>query len=167
MHRPDSIEDILSRLIPPALSESGQARMEAMIDELAGPQTAAHPEAPAFRPYLPSSRPPIRWRMVGGIAAAAAIMLGALIAGQRQLAPSASFATVTRPAFPALTLLEESGRVDDASNAGTVEESDGTSLQAWKYHVVEKDRMKDRQTGLVVEVSQPRDEFLLMPVSAF
>jgi len=105
--------------------------------------------------------------MVGGIAAAAAITLAALIVGQYQTAPPSTIATVTRPIKPSLTLLEETGRVDDASNAGTVEESDGTSLQAWKYHVVEKDRMKDRATGLVVEVSQPRDEFLLMPVSAF
>lgn len=171
MHRPDTIEDILSRLIPPALSESGQARVEAMIDEIAALPAPPCQQTQAFHWHIPDplsspSRPQIRWRIVGGIAAAA-ITLGALLAVQYQTSPSSSVATIRRPAAPALSLLEESGRVDDASNAGTVEESDGTSLQAWRYHVTENDRMKDRETGLVVEVSQPRDEFLLMPVSAF
>jgi len=162
MPRPESIEDMLSRLIPPALSDGGQARIEEMLDDLAGLSATASP-APAPTAI---AGPHVRWRMLGGIAAAASITLGALVFAQKAPTPS-SFATVNHPARHALTLLEESGQVEDATNAGTVEESDGTSLQAWRYHVIERNRMKDQTTGLVVEVSQPRDEFLLTPVSAF
>lgn len=158
MHRPDSIEEILSRLVPPALSNSCQAGIEAMIGQLADPSPTPH-----------SRNRPTRWHWLGGIAAAMFITLGLLISIHSQAPANNTPAASTTPGtnLPPLTLIEECGRVDDASSIGTVEESDGTFLQAWRYHVVEKDRVKDRKTGLVVEVSQPRDEFLLMPVSTF
>ena len=34
MHKPDSVEAVLSRLIPSALSEGSQSDIEAMIDEV-------------------------------------------------------------------------------------------------------------------------------------
>ncbi len=42
MHKPDSVEAVLARLMPAALSEEGQAEIESMIDELAGetPETS-------------------------------------------------------------------------------------------------------------------------------
>lgn len=157
MHKPDPVETILARLMPPALSEDGQRDIEAMLDELAGPVVAMSPPAP---PSVSWAR---RWA-IGGIAAA-----GVAAAMIFPMKPASSpVAAAPEQELPAeFQLVSESDRIESTSEEGWLEDSDGSAMQALRLNVVEENNILDEETGIVMTVSEPREEILLMPVSAF
>lgn len=144
MHDINSVETILSRLMPPALSVEGQRGIEAMLDELAGP-------APVQRTFRP-------WVIGGGIAAA--------LAGLLAIPPLMPPAAVAAPR-PEVLLVGESDRVESMTDEGWREIPDGSAMRAMRVRVVGENRLFDEETGIVMRISQPREELLLMPISAF
>ena len=161
MHKPDPIESILARLMPPAISESGQHSISAMLDELAG---SAEPTA-VVRPAA------VTWTrrlLAGGIAAAG--VAAALIFPWASSPEPSSWAKQTSPAVarPAgLVLVGESDRVEAMTDEGWQEDADGAPMLATRLSVVEENSLLDEQTGIVMQVSEPREETFLMPVSTF
>lgn len=157
MHKPDPVETILARLMPPALSEEGQRDIEAKLDELAGPGVAIPPPAPAAISWAR------RWA-IGGIAAAG--VAAAMIFPMKPAAPIADSAMDQE--IPAeFQLVSESDRIESTSDEGWLEDPDGSTMQALRLNVVEENNILDEETGIVMTVSEPREEILLMPVSAF
>jgi hypothetical protein len=151
MHEKDSVEAVLSRLMPPALSEGSQRGIEEMIDGLAGSARASLP----VKHLLPAS--------IIGIAAclAAAIVIPIL------LRPDAQAPSATTAAIPEFLLMGESDRIEAMSDEGWSEIPDGSAMRALRMRVVGESRLFDGETGIVMQVSQPREELLLMPVTAF
>ncbi len=152
MHDIDSVETILARLMPPALSVTGQRGIEAMLDELAGPVATPQPSAHTFR----------RWIIGGGLAAA----LAAALAIPRLIEPATPATADAAPA-PEFLLVGESDRVESMTDEGWREIPDGSAMRAMRVRVVEENSLFDEETGIVMQVSQPREELLLMPISAF
>jgi hypothetical protein len=144
MHDTQSIETILSRLMPPALSEQGQQDIEEMLDELAGPTAA---ETPAEQPR------PRYWRRIAGIAAA----IAALAVISQAFNPEA-------PSVIARAVASDEPLFEDD---GWLESPDGSAMRATRLRVVEENKLLDHETGIVMLITEPRDELLLMPVSAF
>lgn len=152
MHEKDSVETILARLMPPALSVSGQRGIEDMLDELSGAAVVQPPARSGFRPFI-----------ITGIAAclAAALVIPRLM-------PAAPPAGATAaPAVPEFLLVGESGRIETMTDEGWREIPDGSAMRALRVRVIEENSLFDEETGIVMQVSQPREELLLMPISAF
>ena len=146
--------------MPPALSETGQRSIEAMLDELA----AAAPGG-----AVPPSRRPgwgRRFTLPLGIAAS----LAALLALEPQ-PPAGRLPLVReRPASEkasGLVLISESDRIEVMSDEGWVADPDGAAMQAVRVRVVEANTLRDEETGIVVQVSDPREEMILTPVTVF
>lgn len=152
MHDRDSVETILARLMPPALSMSAQQDIEAMLDKLAGPAAVNQP----------SSRP-WRRRIIGGGLAAS---LAAALAIPRLMEPAKPAITATTP-LPDFLLVGESDRVESTTDEGWSETPDGIAVRAMRVRVIEENSLFDEETGMVMQVSQPREELLLMPISTF
>lgn len=152
------VEAILARLMPSALSDGAVRDMEAMFDELAGTPAEEIVE------MKPQSRPwPVRW-IAGGIAAAgvaAALVFPVKPAASPLVAESSGIAPAE------LVLVGGSERIESTEDEGWVENSDGSAMQALRLSVVEENRFVDRETGIEMMISEPREELLLMPVSAF
>lgn len=156
MHKPDPVETILARLMPPALSEEGQRDIEAMLDDLAGTVAAVAPSSAVVSW-------PRRW-VIGGIAAAG--VAAAMIFPMKPAAhPVASAVDQETPAE--FQLVSESDRIESTSDEGWLEDADGSAMQALRLNVVEENNILDEETGILMTVSEPREEILLMPVSAF
>ncbi len=159
MQTPDSIEAALSRLMPPALSESGQRSIEAMLDELAAAAPAA--ASPGFKLRL----------LAVPLGIAAALVAWLSLAPRDALAPAVATVAIARPAAgePAsrLLLVRESGRVESVSDEGWMSDPDGEAMAAVRVRVVEANTFEDEDSGIVVQVSDPRDEVILTPVSVF
>jgi hypothetical protein len=160
MHKPDPVETILARLMPPALSEAGQHEIESMLDALASGSAATTRANPAGAAW-------IRRMITGGIAAA-----GVAAAWVFPLAapPVPSSWAVVAPVgeTPAgLVLVGESDRIESMTDEGWQEDADGSTMHAMRLNVVEENSLLDEETGIVMQVSEPREEILLMPVSAF
>lgn len=152
----DPIETILARLMPPALSQDGQFEIDSMIDELAGPE---------FQNVvgISSSRWWVRAVIGGGIAAA----IGALIA-VFPLNPAARVAAVLpMPSASGLILLSESDRIESMTDDGWQENPGGLVMHAIRLNAVEENSVRDEESGMVVQISEDREEVLLMPISAF
>ena len=162
MQAPNPIESALARLMPPALSESGQHSIEAMLDELAA--TAAPRNFPP-RPLKP------RWvrrlTLPLGMAAALAALL-ALVPSQAPVAPPlAMHHPMADNKGSGLVLVSESDRIEAMSDEGWVAGPDGATMQAVRVRVVEANTLRDEETGIVVQVSDPREEMILTPVTVF
>jgi len=156
MHTPDSVETILARLMPPAMSAEAQRDIEAMLDELAVPEGNVVPVKSWYR-----------WPLAGGIAAAgiaAALVLP--LAVQRSSAPTpvAESASETPPGF---VLVGGSDSIKSMTEEGWQEDTDGSAMRTLRLSVVEENQLLDEETGIVMMVSEPREELLLMPVSTF
>lgn len=171
MQKPDSIEDILSRLMPPALSVEGQKSIEAIMDELAGKTgnslavVSSAPGKASVPVEMPS--PWFRRTLAGGIAAAVAGLAAlAIPMGQRPDQAQVA-ATATQESPPEFVLVSESDRIESSTDEGWVEDSDGMAMRALRLNVVEENSIRDEETGIVMQVSEPREEILLMPISAF
>ncbi|MEO8615561.1 MAG: hypothetical protein ABI600_10495 [Luteolibacter sp.] len=151
----DAIEAALARLMPPALSEDCQFEIDAMLDELAGPEIEEVVEMPER-----SSR---RWITGSGIAAAAAGLL--VIIPFLKTTPIQTTAKVSVKTS-GLVLVGESDRVESMTDEGW-RDSDGSAMHAVRLNVVAENSLRDEETGIVMQVSEPREELLLTPITAF
>lgn len=143
--KPDPIEVILARLMPPALSESGQASIETLLDEL----------APAKK------RPHLKTFATAASIAAAITGLCAIfpLQDQPQLAPLAE-------TFPTTALISESDRIQSVTDEGWQTNSSGTVMHEVRVQAIEETLLRDEASGLVVTISQPREETLLIPITS-
>lgn len=157
MHKPDPVETILARLMPPGLSDQGQREIEAMLDGLAGPASEIAAAKPSPNHWL-------RRMFISGIAAAgvAAAMIFPLASS-----PSPVAAPTDQEVAPEFVLMGESDRIESTIDEGWFEDSDGSAMRTVRLSVIEENTIRDEETGIVMQVSEPREEILLMPVSAF
>ena len=151
MQARDPIETIMARLMPPALSEDCQSEIDSMIDDLAGPENLVR----------------ISWltRCVigGGIAAA----IGALCAVFPMIQGSSnSQVAVTSPAMLplGLDLVSESDRIESVTDEGVRKDSEGSAMHSVRFKAVQENKVRDKETGMVVRISEPREEILMTPM---
>lgn len=159
MQAPDPIEAILARLMPPALSQGRQLEIEAMIDELAGPVA----ENVVRISGKAGTR---RWLVGGGIAAAIGALCALLPMVDRSLEPMV-VANLPQESTPKLVLVSESDRVESVTDEGWQDDADGVAMQTLRMNLVGENRLRDEASGMVVQISEPREEILLMPISTF
>ena len=159
MQAPDPIEAVLARLMPPALGQNSQFEIDSMIDELAGSRV---PE----RGSIVSLSWLIRTLAAGGIAAS----FGALCA-VFPLVGSSPDSRVTihppRETLSGLVLVSESDRIESMTDEGWQEDPDGSAMHALRLIAVEENSVRDEESGMVVQISEPREEILLTPITAF
>ena len=149
------IEKKLAQLVPPALSEHGQRKLEDVIDDLAGVESV-------------SARS--HWR--GGLKVAAIVAVlavpvvlfqwGGAVKGDHSM----DIADVV--SFPEMELLTASSRIDGQENDGLIVPVNGTAPHyRYRYRVVEEEKVRDSETGMVVTLRQPRHEVLTIQATSF
>ena len=156
MESPEEIEKALSRLMPAAISEEGKRSLDELIDGLAAGETVVQMPRKSAWPWL------------GGIGAAAAAVVITLNLPAGSPAPADVAVTAPAPvAEGGIVLLQQTERVEKAEPDGWMSETDGVAHRAWRVRVVDEERLRDLETGFEVLVSRPREEVILMPVTAF
>ncbi len=163
MPQPESIEAMLARLMPPAISEEGQRSLDAMLDELCGEEIE---ETPVVAAAAVEKSKILKFAAPIGIAAAVALAFALPIKPTSET-PANQVAAVATPPVPEFVLIGESGRIEQTTDEGWVADDQGSTMQAVRVRVVEENTLRDEETGIVVQVSEPREELLLFPVSAF
>ena len=158
------IEDKLRRgLMPVALSEAATDSMHAMLDELAGDEPAA----------VESGREASRAPWMAAAAAVAVLLAGSAWLGSPVLERMAFTSAAGGPSWTepgdtfAMQLVDESTRLAWVEDEGWLADPDGGALHAVRMGVIEENRLLDEETGIIVHVSSPREEMLLMPVTTF
>lgn len=160
MQTPEEIEAALSCLMPSSMSGQASRSIEEMLDGLAGGvQGHSAGDARAI------GRSSFSYWLSGGLAAA--IALGFILPDVKKTGPLASVEPLTDEAFAGLVLVGESEHIESMTDEGWLADPDGAAMQAVRIRAVGANRLRDEETGIVVEISEPRDEVLLMPVSAF
>lgn len=166
MQAPDPIETVLFRLMPPALSENAQHSIEAMLDELgASAGGGAAVVAPGKLRFTRIKG----WGLPLGIAASLAALFALHAPGPRHgsVMPQQVKAQALAESGSGLVLLGESDRIETMSDAGWMSDAEGVAMQAVRVRVVEANTLRDEESGIVVQVSDPREEMIFMPVTVF
>ena len=156
MESPEDIEKALSRLMPAAISEEGKRSLDELIDGLAAGGTIVEMPRKSAWPWL------------GGIGAAAAAVIVALnLPAGRPVQENIAVTPPAKAEEGGIVLLQQTERVENAEPDGWMSETDGVAHRAWRVRVVDEERLRDLETGYEVLVSRPREEVILMPVTAF
>ena len=161
------LEDQLrQRLMPVSLSEDATFSIHSLLDEL-----AAESQPPLPTQATPAA-PTRRWLPLTTTAAAAAIaMLAAATAlltpAPEHTPPDQSTRALAADDHFAMRLVDESTRLSWVADGGWLDAPDGGTVHAVRIGVVEENRILDEETGIIVNVTSPREEMLLMPVSTF
>jgi|GEM_PF-930854 len=155
----DAVEAALARLMPPALSEDCQLEIEEMIDELAG----SEPET-----VVPiSSGNWIARSLIGGGIAAAIGALCAVFPIIRGTSDSRMVQASPADSGQGFVFVSESDRIESVTDDGWREDSEGAAMHSLRLKAVQENNVRDEQTGMVVRISEPREEILMMPMSDF
>ena len=158
MRRPETAEEMekaLSRLMPVALGGRVTEEIENEIDLLAGDAAA-------------DSSKPVRWGAIYGVAAA--ISLGALIFFLKPGAGNVPVAATNPQAaeeMPEMVFLAESDRVEDVEDEGLFVDAGGSAVRKVRVRVVGESRIRDEETGIVLMLTEPREELHMVPISDF
>lgn len=155
MRKPEpfsEIEEALMRLMPVGLSESVRTEVESQLDELCGDVEFVHPVVATFP----------KWMAASGIAAV--LVLGLVIFHGGKDALQEPVAAADESGF---VLLNGADRVEGLSDEGLFVDSGGSAMRKLKLRVVEESKVRDKESGIVVTLSEPREEMYLVPVSTF
>ncbi|HVJ46995.1 MAG TPA: hypothetical protein VM511_11450 [Luteolibacter sp.] len=156
MQPPDSIEAMLDRLMPTAISEKGQRSLDEMLDELCGPEIV---EAPVVRRN--------HWKYaVAPVGIAAAVAVAVFLPG-KETKKGVSSPAVVAIADEEFSLVGESDRIEALADEGLVADPMGGVMQAMRVRVVGENTFRDEETGIVMQISEPREEMLFYQVNAF
>jgi len=161
-----TLESKLRRsLMPVALSESATESIHGMLDELAGaemiaPDAANSPGTPRVSPWHAAAAAVAALLAVSAWFAAPAIENAAF-------AKSIGKELVFEEPARTMHIVDESTRLAWVEDEGWLDDPDGGTHRAVRMRVVEENRLLDEETGIIVHVSSPREEMLLMPVSTF
>lgn len=149
----DDIEKALSGLMPVALSDRVCEEIGDALDELAGDTETA-------------SAKMAKWPAITGLAAA--IILG-LFFFSPGAGPDSVEASGPQPRDigPEMVFLTETDRVEDVADEGLFVDAGGSAVRKVRVRVVEESRIRDKETGIVMMLSEPREELYMMPVSTF
>jgi hypothetical protein len=63
-------------------------------------------------------------------------------------------------------LVSESDRIESMTDEGWQEEN-GSAMHALRLTAVEENNVRDVESGMVVRISEPREEILYTPITAF
>lgn len=153
MQAPDPIEAIMARLMPTALSQEGQFEIDAMIDELAEPEAENVVEI-SNKGWL------ARGMIGGGIAAAIGALCALVPLIHRSMQPQTAADSSAGVVF-----VSKSDRIESMTDAGWREDSEGSAMHAVRVKAVQESKVRDEETGMIVRISEPREEILMMPVA--
>lgn len=156
MSKPEDIEDILARLMPAALSERAGTDIGETIDQLA---QDAGLDIPSIHPA------PVRWPWVAGIAASV-VFAAMVIWKQTPVSPSSAYVQPVRNSAE-LVSISHTDTLQSVVQEGWRDDVGGKPHQALRLHMLAQQQIRDEQTGIVMTVSQPREEVLLVPVHTF
>lgn len=169
MANPNEIEALLNRLAPAALSTQGTEKMHDMLDALAQTTPIAHGEISSIAAEVPSPQAVRITSRRFWLSAAACLALASslpLLLPEPPAPQSTTAETIPHP-HPAVTLLSETDRIQSISDEDHIADLDGAALQTIRVELVEQDQWLDEETGILMDVSFPREEILLMPISTF
>lgn len=144
-------EAALRRLMPVGLSEGSRKELEAEFEELAGGGAIGFGLA-------------AKW--VAGVGFAAIVLLGLFLGVVKTQMPVDGLVGLDGAA-PDVVFLEESDRVEDVSDEGLYVDAGGSAVRKLRVRLVEETRMRDEETGIVVDLTEPREETYLVPISTF
>jgi hypothetical protein len=149
----DPIEAALARLMPVALSDSGERAIHETLDELAAD--------------LPVNRGQTQRGWGIGLGIAAAAVVGAFAAWPSLQTPAPAVAVLEEEITSPIEWISNSDRIESLQDEGRISGTDGDALQAVSVRVVAENTLSDRETGYTLRISEPREELVLMPVTSF
>ena len=158
-----SIEEKLAQLLPPALSDEGQRRLEDMIDDLSGV------DADLEKSNAGRSPKGWVWKAVAVLALSTSIVIiGSTLVPEERTALLTHDDQATHGKTSEMVVLTSTKLIGGRENDGLIVPNDGTTPHyRYRYQVIDEEQVKDPDSGLVITLRQPRQEVLTIPITQF
>ena len=158
-----SIEEKLAQLLPPALSDEGQRRLEDMIDDLSGV------DADLEKSNAGRSPKGWVWKAVAVLALSTSIVIiGSTLVPEERTALLTHDDQATHGKTSEMVVLTSTKLIGARENDGLIVPNDGTTPHyRYRYHMIDEEQVKDPDSGLVITLRQPRQEVLTIPITQF
>jgi hypothetical protein len=160
MHKSEALADIeksLQKLMPVSLSEEAQCEMHEMFDRLAAGSDRTAPMKSSIRHVT-------IWSAAAAIVAACFVFLPKLASDEGALRINENFSA---SASYGMEFLSEADRVEIIQDKGLYVDTGGSAVRKVRVRVVEERQIKDKETGIIVMLTEPREETYMIPVSMF
>ncbi|MBT8038456.1 MAG: hypothetical protein KJO21_13030 [Verrucomicrobiae bacterium] len=173
MDKYQSIEEKLSRLIPPSVSDDGQVMLGKTIDELAGLEPCIESSSDRDGATISSSSWVQGWSWKALAAAAAVALLvvpSVMLQNRDDASPALAVSDLAGGSLVSAreVILKSSNRILGQEEDGLIIPHDGRAPHyRYRYHVTDEEQIRDAQTGTIVTLSQPRQEVVTIPVTQF
>lgn len=156
---PTDIEKALGNLMPVALSERAVEEIENSLDQLIGESDER----------MPVSFPCGLWKMISGIAAIA--VAGFFVISAIPPDKAAVTAETSEDDFYSessdFIVLNQTDRVEEVEDQGVFIDQRGSAVRRVRVRVIGERRMRDEQTGIVMKLTEPREETYIVPAMNF
>jgi len=158
-----SIEEKLAQLVPPALSDEGQRKLEDLIDDLSGVDTdLENSNAGRFpKGWV--------WKAAAVLALSASIVIiRSTLVPEERTALMTHHDQATQGKIPEMVVLTSTKLIGGRENDGLIVPNDGTTPHyRYRYQVIDEEQVKDPDSELVITLRQPRQEVLTIPITQF
>ena len=154
MKHVESIERALARMVPAPLSRRATGDLDELIETLAAQQEPAPAAAPFGRKAAV---------VTGAAAAVIALAAVAIHAALPERPPRAAAA----PAIDPFEVVAATNRIDEPEEDEWFADEAGGMHRVVRMRVIEEEFVRDRRSGALVTLTEPREELVLVPVSSF
>ncbi|MFK7851597.1 MAG: hypothetical protein AB8D78_11530 [Akkermansiaceae bacterium] len=161
MHKdktPAEIEKMLEGLMPVSLSSSLVEESEASFDRLAKTKNS-HKALNRKREILVLTSCIVTLLVLGG----GALMFNFFYENSGQKMTELSFHDLDTE----FVFLEKEDRIEEVHDEGLFINSDGTPVRRIRVRMIGEQSLRDEATGIVMELTEPREETYLVPVTKF
>jgi hypothetical protein len=158
-----SIEEKLAQLVPPALSDEGQRKLEDMIDDLSGvdPDLEKSNAARFLKGWV--------WNAAAVLALSTSIIfIRSSFIDEEHIELLTHADHIAHSPLAEMVVLSSTKLIGGRENDGLIVPIDGTTPHyRYRYHVIDQEQVKDPDSGLVITLRQPRQEVLTIPITQF
>jgi len=158
-----SIEEKLAQLVPPALSDEGQRKLEDLIDDFSGVDTDLEKSNVGRFPKG------WMWKAVAVLALSTSlVIIRSTLVPEERTALLTHYDQATHDKTSEMVVLTSTELISGQENDGLIVPQDGTTPHyRYRYHVIDEEQVKDPDSGLVITLRQPRQEVLTIPITQF
>lgn len=168
MKAPESIEEKLNRLMPPPISESGMQQMDALLENLAQGEAKGTARNNSLRNTFAGAAKLVALLLLFLVPVALLKLTNEIVPVAPQLALLDAVAPMAAAQESEFVVIHSVHKVAGRENDGLITPVDGAAPHyRYRFHVVDEEKVRDPETGVVITLRQPRQEVITLPVTDF
>lgn len=168
MDEREDVEAVLRRLMPVGMSAGAVGRIEeGFCEGEVGGGGELEEGGEVIDDGVTGGKKYFRWAGFGAAAAVVVVVWGVGAWLEEGGGSALDLTKEVAGKAAGIVSLAEMDRVEGVTDEGLYVDAGGSAVRKVRVRVVEESRVRDEETGIVVMLTEPREELYLLPVSTF